>query len=355
MTNFSAVALDAARRIEDEQFQEHLAETILTILGRGFQVFLFSSAEGDNLADEDFQERRLFYLAGSPFGPQEGIDTTPLGRPETLWFTDDPALQEELSRRGLSFTYAAPRASIAGGTKLVSVAEIPALLDATAALQADLARRLLATRAEVPGRALLVGIAGPAESGYQQFALDLRHVLESSGQALVELMNLNLLLDNSSREQPPPQDAAPWVNSAARDWLASAVLAPLRAGRRVMLEHAPPAVPPEFADHLPLFLTEETVVIFLGEMLFVPEIMDILDVSVLLELTPTESTRRLYEMPAGESFDPKFTAQYLEKEGGRYHAYLEHNAVATRVDIRIDANRPAGFRYAEESPAPADA
>jgi hypothetical protein len=97
------------------------------------------------------------------------------------------------------------------------------------------------------------------------------------------------------------------------------------------------------------------VVIFLGEMLFVPDIMGYLDVSLLLELTPTESARRLYEMPAGESFDPKFTAQYLEKEGGRYSAYLERNGVGQRVDIRIDANRPTGFRYADEPSPPVDA
>ncbi len=355
MANYSAIALDAARRKVDEQFQEHLADVILTVLERGFQVFLFSSAEGDDLTGEDFQERRLHYLSGSPFDPQQGIDTAPLLRKDTLWFTDDTTLQQDLSQRGFAFTYALPRESLAGGSKLVSVAEIAALLDSTAALEADLARRLLAARAEAPGRALLVGIGGPAESGYQQFALSLRHVLESSGQALVELLNLNMLLDHAALAPPPPGDASPWVSLTARDWLTSSIVAPLRAGQRIMLEQAPAGIPAEFANHLPLFLTEESVVIFIGEMLFVPDVMEFLDVSALLELTPTESTRRLYEMPAGESFDPKFTAQFLKKEGCRYHAYLERHAVGQRVDLRIDANRPSGFRYVDEVPPPMDA
>ena len=54
---------------------------------------------------------------------------------------------------------------------------------------------------------------------------------------------------------------------------------------------------------------------------------------------PGETPRGVYEIPPGERFDPKFTRQYLSREGRIYQAYLERHHVRERASLRVDANR----------------
>jgi hypothetical protein len=86
-------------------------------------------------------------------------------------------------------------------------------------------------------------------------------------------------------------------------------------------------------------LSEESIVLVLGELLFAPPVRERLDVPILLEVSPRETTRRLYEIAAGEAFDAKFIRQYLAGQGGRYRDYLERNQVLQRSTLSIDANR----------------
>ncbi|HUJ73653.1 MAG TPA: hypothetical protein VL359_02300, partial [bacterium] len=103
----------------------------------------------------------------------------------------------------------------------------------------------------------------------------------------------------------------------------------------------------DFHAHFPLFISEESVVLVLGEMLFVPPVRELLHLAVLVEVTPGETARRLFELPEHEPFDPKFTTQYMEKEGARYRGYLERNAVREGADLHVDGNVPLAFRLAD--------
>ena len=75
---------------------------------------------------------------------------------------------------------------------------------------------------------------------------------------------------------------------------------------------------------------------------FAPPLMGLFDVTVLLETSPQETTRRIYEIDE-QSFDAKFTGQYLAHEGRTYERYLERNSVRERVSLRVDANTPGTF------------
>lgn len=126
------------------------------------------------------------------------------------------------------------------------------------------------------------------------------------------------------------------------------LLGPAKAGGQVYVETLPEGIPEDFSPHLPLFLSEESVVLAFAGMPFVPPLADLFDVSVLLETAPQETTRRIYEMDAAE-FEQRFIDQYLEHEGKAYQRYLDAHAVPARAQVRVDANTPGRFALAADS------
>jgi hypothetical protein len=157
------------------------------------------------------------------------------------------------------------------------------------------------------------------------------------------MLNLNPLMAHANQEAPLTGAGGLWIDDAARNWVLSSILQPLSAGRRIYVESMPEHLPPEFAGHFPLFVTEDSVLLVLGEMLFAPPVVDLLDLRVLLDVSPAETTRRLYEIPRHEAFDAKFEAQYLAHEGRLYNEYLQRFDVLRRIDCHIDANHPGAF------------
>jgi hypothetical protein len=94
------------------------------------------------------------------------------------------------------------------------------------------------------------------------------------------------------------------------------------------------------------------VLLIFSDTLFSSPLFDALHLSLVLEVSPEESTRRLYEIPPDESFDPKFTKQYLEREGKLYRKYLKENRVLERAALRIDADHPNALHFLTEDGAP---
>ncbi len=339
---FDTVVLDVTPGYRSRQVQDALSDLILHLLERGYQIFLCVTTDPILLQAEDYRHPGITYLRGN--GPPTAAilaEHPALRAPSTLWVTDDAHLQLWIRQEGLPFAFPEQHVvSFAPDLALNGYSHLAALLDPTASTLRDVAAFLVERRREKAAGALLVGFGGPPESGFEQFAVHLRRQVESDGHPLVELLDLSAFLHVSEEPEPTP---GPWRDEAAGRWLMATILDPLRAGQRVYLESRPAQAPRDFDAHFPLFLSEESIVLVLGEMLFAPPVRDRLDVSVLLEVAPRETTRRLYEIPEGEPVDAKFTDQYLAGQGGRYRAYLEGNQVEQRSTLIVDANRPRAF------------
>ena len=144
-----------------------------------------------------------------------------------------------------------------------------------------------------------------------------------------------------------------WANGEVSQWLQSAVLEPLRAGQPVYVERRPEFLPRDFDAHFPLYISQESIVLIFAELIFTPEVAGALDLSILLEVSPEETTRRLYEIPPDENrFDPRFTEQYMKREGRIYQDYLRRHQVREKAGIRVDANQSTAFRLEEGEPQP---
>ncbi|HKI98059.1 MAG TPA: hypothetical protein VKB51_06250 [bacterium] len=350
-----AVALDVAGAGHSHDRQNDLSEFIWHLLERHYQMYIFSSNTDEDLAGEDFAHPQLVFLREEMPPTKALLEAHPqLLAPETVWITDDAQLQAWIRAAGLPFMYLEHHGhDLAGGHHLPHLSELSALLNPTALLLRDLTAMVDDVRRFRPQGALLVGIGGPPQSGYREFTLDLRALLQDAGHDLVELMDVSSLMRPMEALLEGDGDLAdPWVSPEAGRWLCEAVLAPLRAGEPVFVEKRPANLPADFDAHFPLYLSEASVVLLFAELVFTQEVAEALDLSILLEVSSDETTRRLYEIPGGERFDPKFTEQYLKREGRIYNDYLQRNRVRERASIRVDANRPGAFQLGETDPAP---
>ena len=349
-----AVALDIAGARQSYDRQDNLSEFIWHLLERHYRIYLFSSDKDEDLAGEDFAHNRLVFLREEMPPSQALLEAHPeLLKPATLWITDDPQLQRWIHEAGLAFMHLEHgKQSLPGGQHLVRLSELSALLQPTTLLLRDLTVMVDDVRRFRPQGALLVGVGGPPRSGFQQFAVDLRTHLQDSGHELVELLDLSSLMHSTEALLERGGSGSPWVSAEAGRWLREAVLAPLRAGKAVYVEHKPDALPADFGPHFPLYISEASVLLIFAEQALTQDVAEALDISILLEVSADETTRRLYEIPPDERFDPKFTNQYLTREGRIYQEYLDRNHVRERASIRIDANREGAFFLDESERAP---
>lgn len=353
LKSIHAVALDVAGSGESYQIQDDLTDLIWSLLTRDYQVYLFSTEKGDGLAAEDFSHPRLVFLTDEMPPSQRDTGLHPdLCHPHTLWVTDDAGLQHWIEETKMPFIYQQHNHSgNAAAMRINRFSELGRLLDPTGLVLADLVQMVSDIRHSREPGPLLIGISGPPMSGFQQFAIDLRNRLQDSGYELVELMDFSHLL--ASTEILLEQDAGsrqPWVNPQVESWVRERLLQPLAGREEVYLESPAPELPADFHAHFPFFLSRESILILFSELLFIPIVTEMLDLSVLLEVSDEEVTRRLYEIPAGERFDPKFTEQFLMREGKVYGDYLTNHRVVEQATLRVDANREQAFVLKSDKP-----
>lgn len=344
MTGVTAVSIDICNRDTSETYQEALGELILFLLERSYQVFLWSSTKDDDLSKENYDHQQIIILDGAPpFSNYIETKYPIISGKNTAWITEYAPAQKAARSIGAPYFYTSGQKSTPGGIKIGSLGEITLYLNPLTKLLREIES---AIRAKQDARAyapVIVGIGGPPQSGYQQFSLDIKQFFEADGHELVELLNLNPLVAHADQDAPIRDDSPFWVHEGAREWVVSELFEPLTSGKRFYQEGMPQGFPAEFEGHFPLFISEESILLVMSEMLFTLPLPEYFDLKILLDVSPAESTRRLYDMPMDDSIDSKFVEQYFLHEGKRYRDYLITNAVEQSVDFYIDANSPNGF------------
>lgn len=350
-----SVALDTATSSVSYQSQDEITDVIGILLSRGYKVYLFSTGNSENLLKEDFSYPNLVFLTSEMPPAKVDLESYPeLLDEATLWFTDHPELQRWIAECGMrQVNMNEPLSTSKGAIRIGKISELGILLDPTSILLGDIVRVVDDFSENREQSPLLIGVGGPPLCEYQKFSLDLKYHLQDAEHDLVELLNLTHLMKTTeeilSSGSPP---MSPWVNLEAGQWVFQEIIHPLRSGSQVYIEKVPEGFPTEFSDNFPVFISQNSVLIIFAELLFIPAISEILDIAVLLELSPEENTRRLFEIPTSEQFDPKFTKQYLKREGRVYRQYLRENRVEEQATLRVNANKGLAFFLSERKPAP---
>jgi hypothetical protein len=335
---FGTLVVDVGPAMASHTDQDALTDFILYMLERDYQIYLCSSStqegEADTLGGSNFQHPRLTWLVGAMPPTQQQLERYPdLGNSRTLWVSDDVRLTLWAQHAGAQWlSLAAGTSSFAETLHLGSWGVLGALLDPTARAVRLLVEAVLSVRVSRPKGAVIVGLGGPPGSEFHQIALDLKRALEAQGFPLVEAMDLTPLLE-AQLTPPRSLDEVP-----AGGWLLRNVFEMAYQGKGVFIERAPEEFKKQVGELFPLYINEESIVLVLGETVFQRPLRDRMHLSLLIEVSPEETARRLYEIPAGEPLDPAFVAQYLERDGRLYAEYLKTNNVVERADVRINGS-----------------
>ena len=81
-----------------------------------------------------------------------------------------------------------------------------------------------------------------------------------------------------------------------------------------------------------------------GTTVFLPEMEDLIDLRMLLELSEKTAAARMFSLDERENFDQSFVDTYLKKEGKFYADYLDQFNVYDQIDYRIDFDNFNAFR-----------
>ncbi len=333
LDDVKAVALDIAGLNTADDSQARCAEVIWLLLLRGYQLYLFSST-GDDFSREDFQHPKLRFLT-EPLPP---LPKYPLLEGEyCLWVTNHAPLERWLDEHHRLRMCIGGKEQ-PGIRRLAAIDELVVALNPLNSVMANTISQLSQLKERFSQRAIIVGIGGPAISDLQQFTLLLQSALQDANLPMVELLDISSLTPNAEvlHAKQLPKNAA-WQTPEGGSWLTDQLLKPLQKGETIFLKTPPPLLPTAMAEQFPLYLHPETILLLLAEMVFVQPLQPLLDVRLLLELPPEELARRLYEIPPHESFDPSFTQQFLQNEGGQYQHYLRHHQVQKLQPMLINA------------------
>lgn len=350
-----SVALDIAKSKESYQSQDEISDFIVSLLNRNYKVYLYSTKSPDDLSNDDFSHPDLIFLTEEMPPTQATLQSFPeLIDEKTLWVTDDRQMQYWVEESQLPLIYLQGDYSTQKNKMRVPrLSELSALLDPTGMVLSDVGGVVADLKRERNKIPILIGVGGPPRSGYQRFSLDLKNHLQDAGHDLVDLMDLSQLMvsqeDMIAENQFQSRDR---IRPEVETWISERLIKPLQGGRPVYYEEPDPALPKEFHIHFPLYISNEAVLILFSDTLFIPPISHGLDLFVLLEVSDQETTRRLYEIPEGENFDPKFTNLFMEREGKFYNEYLRDNQVLQHAGIRIDANHEHAFFLNPKSVSP---
>ena len=350
-----SVALDTATSSVSYQSQDEITDLIGILLSRGYKVYLFSTGNSEKLLKEDFSYPNLVFLTSEMPPARLDLESHPeLLDEATLWFTDDPTLQRWIAECGMrQVNLSEPPTAFGGAMRIGKISELGILLDPTSILLGEIVRVVDDFSENREQSPLIIGVGGPPLSEYQKFSLDLKFHLQDAEHDLVELLDLTHLMNTTEEihsSGSPPK--SPWVNLEAGQWVFREIFRPLRSGSQVYIENVPEGFPEEFSNNLPLYISQKSVLIVFAELLFIPAVSEILDIAVLLEVSPEETTRRLFEIPTSEQIDPKFTRQYLKREGSVYRQYLRENRVEEQATLRVNANKGLAFFLSERKPVP---
>ena len=140
-----------------------------------------------------------------------------------------------------------------------------------------------------------------------------------------------------------------WRNPRERDWILDTLLRPYDAGETVTVLDEPDFLQGCETSSYPLFWAPEMVVLLWGTTIFVPGIQELLDVKIVLDLTPKAAAARLFELDERSDFNPDFVETYLKGEGRLYGEYLEASQIQQQADFLVQFDNFHAFKLKSTS------
>ncbi|MBF0279470.1 MAG: hypothetical protein HQM13_16855 [SAR324 cluster bacterium] len=256
---------------------------------------------------------------------------------EIFWVTENSEIQQHLTNQQCLFAYGTLPGEDLSGLHYEHFQDLVELLHPSKQTAILLSDTILQLKNQAPKLPLLVGIGGPEECGHAYFVEALIEELENSDY-LIEGIDLTDLLSTEFHMGDY------WRSREIQDWTMNELLLPFAEGKRICIESPPEFMRSHETNAYPFFLAPEMILVVWGNTTFLPQIQEITDWSILLELSPKVATARLFGISEEENFDPDFIRKYEENDGRLYQGYLKKFGVENWVEQKVDFNNFQAFR-----------
>ena len=331
VNNLKNIVFDVAERNTDQNMEIY-TDVILDLVSKEYAITIITSNSEDNLEGESFESPKIKFIKEPFVNYLPWLKKYPmLFGPDALWLSNETRLHNFLKKHQTMFcreSRISPNTKY--GISVLEFSELKNLLNPTADAIQSIAEAIVNHCKMSDKKRLLIGIAGPPMSNPDGVSEHIKQSLEGIGIPLVEVLDMNIALltsDNliEGNENQIKKKEMAW------NWLENNVLKPFAQGKQIDLNL-------EDNTQDALFLTEESFLIVSGEMLFVSQMSDYIDFSILIDVSRAETTRRIYEIPYGQEFPNDFIEQYMAKEGGQYQKYLNLAKTNFSFDFTLNGN-----------------
>ena len=265
---------------------------------------------------------------------------------DVFWFTEEPELQTKLSETTRNFAGSTGSTLQNGGMQYQYLQDILQIFHPSKITAADLSSKLVKLKHESPQVPLIVGIGGPDECGHVFFVSELTEALEDQ-ELLVSGLDLSQVLGTEFQKQKisgKKSKLSLWRSEEIQNWIVEEVMRPYSNGQQVYFEKIPEIINDYEITTTPFFLAPEMILLVWGTTVFLPEMENMIDLRVLLELSDKTAAARMFSLDERENFDQSFVETYLKKEGKYYADYLDNFKVHDQIDYCIDFNNFNAFR-----------
>ena len=270
---------------------------------------------------------------------------------DIFWFTEQPELQTKLSKTTRNFAGSTASTALNGGMQYQYLQDMLQIFHPSKITAADLSAKLVKMKHESPQVPLIVGIGGPDECGHVYFVSELTEALEDQ-ELLVSGLDLTQVLGTEFQNQNisgNKSKSTSWRSEEIQNWIIGEVMRPYSKGQQVYFEKTPEIIHDFEITTTPFFLAPEMILLVWGTTVFIPEMGNLIDLRVLLELSEKTAAARMFSLDERENFDQSFVETYLKKEGKYYSDYLDQFKVHDNIDYRIDFDNFNSFRIKENS------
>ena len=270
---------------------------------------------------------------------------------DVFWFTELPELQTKLSENTHNFGGSSAISTRKGGMQYQYLHDMLHIFHPSKITAADLTAKLFKIKQKSPQVPLLIGIGGPDDCGHDFFVSELIEALEDQGM-LVSGLDLSQVLGTefqNSNMSGNKSKLTLWRSEEIQDWIVEVVMRPYSKGQQVYFEKIPEIIHKFEITTTPFFLDPEMILVVWGTTVFLPEMENLIDVRVLLDLSEKTAAARMFSLDERENFDQSFVETYLKKEGKYYSDYLDQFKVYDRIDFLIDFNNFNAFRMKKPS------
>ena len=318
--------------------QDEYTEVISILLKRNYKIYIIDSKNPESLNVEEYRQINLFALNIS--GPLQLLTEfieVELTSGITIWCTECPTLHNCLiDTDALVVTIDTPIKPFAKNIRIKNITELAHVLNPGEFIIRSVAFDIIELSKVKNNFPVIVGIGGPPTSKLDEFSNTLKEFIEADQGLLAETINLSKILLDYDDLTNKQAGSNYWKNDYLKNWFLNDILNPLSNGISVQYDRFNKLLVENFGSDFPLFIEKNGILILYSELLFMEDIVQFLNYSILFEMDSNEIIRRLYEFPHESRVDEFFTNQFLKKEGKIYFDYLEDNQVPTRVDRIFD-------------------